>query len=179
MSHLWEQALPQGDLSWQLLHSLQRARAAGQQLSESAMSDTEEHFKWMYRYRDIETPCEACRGFGTRMYGSTSTWRGGMGGASMMQDVCDECWGSGDINNQWTDLRKLRAEENARVAARAATLFSDRCGLGLSTLVPGIRELVLELEKFDRQRRKRANGFNVVASCLAKLLKELLPPETK
>lgn len=135
---------------------------------------SKEYVDWMLRQRGVDEPCETCHGAGCRWYGSTSTWRGGMGGASMTMDVCDVCWGSGDKDYPWTDLRKLRNGEDARVAARAATLFADRCGMGLSVLIPGIKELISELEKFERQRRKRTYGFDVVTSCLAKLLKELV-----
>jgi len=138
-----------------------------------------EYIDWMLQQRGVDEPCDSCHGAGCRWYGSTSTWRGGMGCSMMTMDVCDRCWGSGDKYNLWTDLRALKNGEDARVEARAVTLFADRCGMGLSVLVPGMKELVTELDKFERQRRKRPYGFDVVASCLAKLLRELLPPEMK
>lgn len=57
-------------------------------------------------WRDVQDPCENCQGSGKRLYGSTSTWRGGIGGAAMTTDVCDKCWGSGDKYKLGTDLRK-------------------------------------------------------------------------
>jgi hypothetical protein len=96
-----------------------------------------------------------------------------MGGAAMTRDVCDRCWGSGDEHSHWTDLRKLRREEDHRVALAAGVLFEQRCGVWLRSLLPAIDELCLELDRFERQRRKRSPGFDTVTRCLAKLLREL------
>ena len=83
------------------------------------------------------------------------------------------CWGSGDELVHFVDLRRLRATEDHRVAERAAELFSQRCGVGLKSIRPGLLELIGELEKFGRGRKVRAEGFDVVCRCLASLLKEL------
>lgn len=62
-------------------------------------------------WRMIEGPsCEACHGSGKRVYGSTSTWMGGIGGAAMTTDVCDRCWGSGTQGRKGADLRILHSE---------------------------------------------------------------------
>lgn len=60
--------------------------------------------------RGVEYPCPRCGGLGVRCYGSTSTWRGGIGGQMVTQDVCCECWGTGDQDRKGADLRKLEAE---------------------------------------------------------------------
>jgi len=133
----------------------------------------QEYFQHFLEQRGVEDPCTRCQGMGTRTYGSTSTWRGGMGGASMTTDVCDHCWGSGDENRKWVDLRVLRNAEDSRVAARAATFLSDRCGFGMSVLNAGLEELSMELDKFEKQRRPRPQGFDVVARCLSKALKDM------
>jgi len=138
---------------------------------------SKEYLDWMLRHRNIDEPCDTCGGAGCRWYGSTSTWRGGMGCSMMTMDVCDRCWGSGDKYNLWTDLRALKNGEDAKVKARAATLFADRCGMGLRSLRPGIKALAEEMDKYERERKTRPSGFKTVASCLAKLLRELLPPE--
>jgi len=54
---------------------------------------------------DPEDFCEACGGSGYQTYGSTATWRGGVGGQSMTTDVCCECWGSGDKHRPWPSHR--------------------------------------------------------------------------
>lgn len=96
-----------------------------------------------------------------------------MGGAMMTTDVCDRCWGSGDEHSHGTDLRRLRHEEDKRVAERAADLFANRCGVTYRGVRPGIRELCDELDRFARGRKKRAEGFDVACRVLAKLLREL------
>jgi hypothetical protein len=62
------------------------------------------------RIRGVKAPCPKCDGFGVRAYASTATWRGGMGGSAITDDVCDSCWGSGDAKRPWTDLRKIQAQ---------------------------------------------------------------------
>lgn len=54
-----------------------------------------------------DEPCKACGGSGVRVYGSTSTWRGGIGGQMMTNDICDKCWGSGNAKAPWMNLRTV------------------------------------------------------------------------
>lgn len=138
------------------------------------MIDGTKALAWMLERRGIERPCEWCQGFGQRGYASTATWRGGMGGAAMTSDVCDHCWGSGNADSPWTDLRRLRNEEDHRVHLRAGELLAQRCGAGLRTLLPGLDELCAELDKFERQRRKRPYGFDTVVRCLAGVLRDMV-----
>ena len=56
-----------------------------------------------------EEICDRCVGFGTRLYGSTATWRGGLGGQAMTTDVCDGCWGSGNKERPWPSHAELTA----------------------------------------------------------------------
>lgn len=63
---------------------------------------------WNYRHVG-EYPCARCTGLGRVLYGSTATWRGGIGGRAMTPDVCDKCWGSGDALRHGVDLRRNRA----------------------------------------------------------------------
>jgi hypothetical protein len=128
---------------------------------------------FLQHHRGVHNPCKACRGLGVLSYGSTATWRGGMGGSMMTRDVCDRCWGSGDQDEPWTDLRRLRNEERQRIAEGAATLFAERCGVAFRCVRPGLRELVGELERFARGRKPRADGFDTACLCLATLLTEL------
>ena len=73
----------------------------------------ESYFKDWLEQRGVDAPCIACDGFGVRMYGSTATWRGGVGGQTMTQDVCDKCWGSGDANRIWPSHRKSEPQRSA------------------------------------------------------------------
>lgn len=54
-------------------------------------------------------PCKECGGSGVVTYGSTATWRGGIGGSAMTEDVCDKCWGSGDADKPWPSHREFYA----------------------------------------------------------------------
>lgn len=133
------------------------------------------------RWRNIETACEKCGGKGGRTYASTSTWRGGMGGASLTWDVCDECWGSGDAEDHWLDLRRLRNEQDARVAKEAGELLGRRIGAGLRTMLPAIEALCLVLDK-EAKRRKPPMGTDFwdhyqwqhVCNGLAGVLREMI-----
>lgn len=51
--------------------------------------------------------CYRCGGSGRRVYPTTSTWHGTVGGAAPTEDVCDACWGSGNVNRKGPDLRVL------------------------------------------------------------------------
>jgi hypothetical protein len=54
-----------------------------------------------------DEPCRACSGYGYRAYGSTATWRGGIGGQMITGDICDLCWGSGNAKKPWLNLRRV------------------------------------------------------------------------
>jgi hypothetical protein len=73
----------------------------------------------------------------------------------------------------------MQNSEDTRVAARAATFLSDRCGFGMSVLNTGLEELATELDKFERQRRKRPCGFDTVTRCLAKALRDMVAASRK
>jgi len=51
--------------------------------------------------------CERCGGRGFRTYASTATWRGGIGGSALTDDVCDKCWSTGRSDRTGPNLRKL------------------------------------------------------------------------
>lgn len=70
------------------------------------MDDLHERF---LSWRNVDDPCQLCGGAGVRVYGSSSTWRGGYSGQMMTSDVCDVCWGTGDKRRKGTDLRRLNA----------------------------------------------------------------------
>lgn len=50
--------------------------------------------------------CLECNGSGYKLYGSTATWRGGIGGQAMTTSVCDKCWGSGSKSKPWPSWRE-------------------------------------------------------------------------
>jgi len=51
--------------------------------------------------------CLKCGGIGRCVYSDTSTWRGGAGGQSLTESVCDRCWGTGRTDETGIDLRRL------------------------------------------------------------------------
>ena len=72
--------------------------------------DSKMTFEDYVRYqRGVREPCADCGGAGVKMYESTSTWRGGIGGAAMTNDVCDKCWGSGDADSPWYSHREFES----------------------------------------------------------------------
>lgn len=101
----------------------------------------------MLRWRGV-TPgdqCPTCQGSGRRAYSNTSTWRNGIGGQAITDDVCDACWGSGDRFRSGCDLRKLRAEEDKRVGERAGELLRRASLVDFPHYVEGMRLLLEEL----------------------------------
>lgn len=68
---------------------------------------TDQLYDWLAMVRDIDTPCEGCRGTGVQTYGSTATWRGGVGGQMLTTAVCNRCWGTGDENRRGTSFREI------------------------------------------------------------------------
>jgi hypothetical protein len=122
--------------------------------------------------RRVDVVCPKCHGSGEVTYGSTATWRGGIGGAAMTSDVCDKCWGSGDEAHPWTDLREQRATFDRRVEERVAIEWERSLGAGLASLAASQRFIAAEL---DRVARKRKVPFwtTDLASVIAKKLRAL------
>lgn len=137
------------------LKSGRRFRAA------AAPADADDLRQRLLEWRGVEDPCLKCSGSGTRAYGSTATWRGGMGGQMITSDVCDACWGSGDRYRTWTDLRRLRGEETKRVADTAATALVESVGGTWASNGKHVVELLLELDKIIDRRRLPVNVFTL------------------
>lgn len=131
----------------------------------------DEMYKQFLDWRGIEEPCPSCAGRGRHAYSSTATWRGGMGGASMTDDVCDKCWGSGDLHRKGDDLRAMRNSENERIAEAAVTLLAGTAGCSLLVMHPAIEELCGELDKLTRGRKERPPWFENCCIALAKTLR--------
>lgn len=79
---------------------------------EDLESQRDDVYDNMLRWRGIDRgsgdePCKRCSGSGVAVYGSASTWRGGISGQVITSDVCDKCWGSGNAESPWVNLRKL------------------------------------------------------------------------
>jgi DnaJ-class molecular chaperone len=51
--------------------------------------------------------CPECGGNGRKVYASTSTFMGGIGGAAMTDDWCDKCWGTGRSDRAGPNLKEM------------------------------------------------------------------------
>lgn len=92
----------------------------------ATLMSIEEAHAWMLQERGIETRCKRCHGWGVRAYGSTATWRGGVGGQAITSAVCDWCWGSGDQDRKWPSRRAISVPEALSDFAREDAALS--CG---------------------------------------------------
>lgn len=137
----------------------------------------------MLDWRGIQSgdECRTCDGSGRRIYGSSATWRGGMGGQMITCDVCDTCWGSGDRFRPGTDLRRLRNEESARAAAEAVDLLARSAGATLVTarlqvleIVAVLREAVAKADSGRGGRNRNPRRESIWLTPLAKSLADVL-----
>ncbi len=131
------------------------------------------------RARHVEDPCLKCSGAGQRMYGNGATWRRGAGAACMMMDVCDACWGTGDRYRTGCDLRRLRDEEEKRVAERAVDLLVRSCG---ATFPTAYKSIITIIEAIQKLADKRTTDFwtRPLALGLANTLRRAIgAPEVK
>jgi hypothetical protein len=78
-----------------------------------------------------------------------------MGTASLAIDVCDECWGSGDAEKHWLNLRERENLMRAEVAQRALTRLSGLTSVDKSVLLV----IADEADKQARRRKLPVEGF--------------------
>ena len=119
----------------------------------------EEETRLLCHRRGIDDLCPACRGWGVRTYGSTATWRGGMGGAMMTLDVCDKCWGTGDEHRHGTDIRALEAQRAAWEKEQCLQYFARVTGCNISSMAKHIIAMADILAANERKRKIPA-GFD-------------------
>lgn len=135
---------------------------------------TEDLHQRFLLWRGVEDPCDTCKGSGVRAYANTATWHGGMGGASITHDVCDQCWGSGDKHEPWTNLREQERTLNARVTREALTLVERRLGLRFDDMRGGLTEIAAEVEKIANKRRSMIDPTRLAGMALVRLLRDLV-----
>ena len=70
-----------------------KVNTADNQRGDCAIDAAKDLMAQAIRLKGVE--CRSCRGYGTRTYGSSSTWQGGGSGCVATEDVCDNCWGTG------------------------------------------------------------------------------------
>jgi len=125
-------------------------------------------------WRGVEVPCETCKGKGVQYYPSTSTWRGGVGGARVTLDVCSTCWGTGDKHRKGVNLKELFEKEEQRIAEAAVNLLGNAVGAYLTTTRPAIQELITELERLAQGRKTRPANFNDIVTSLVATLRRAI-----
>lgn len=121
------------------------------------MGERDAQWQHMLDWRNVESPCPKCNGSGVRMYGSTATWRGGIGGQMCTSDVCDQCWGSGDEHRKGADLRQLMATRRAWEEEQCLKYFAHRTG---ATLGITRKHMGAIAEILDRETRRRKTPFD-------------------
>ena len=54
--------------------------------------------------------CKTCKGVGRYVYSNTATYMseyGKLHGSAPREDICDVCWGSGDSDHPFRNLREI------------------------------------------------------------------------
>lgn len=133
-------------------------------------------YKKILHFRGIETPCDTCKGLGSRIYAKGSTWRGGAGTNMYAYDVCDVCWGSGDSHRHGVDLRELYATMDRKIAEGAATLLASSAGADMSYTRPATLAIADELDRLSRSRKERPEYFRTMCEALARTLRRGIAP---
>jgi hypothetical protein len=97
-----------------------------------------------------------------------------MGGASMTADVCDSCWGSGDLHKPWTNLRRIESDMRRQVAERSVDILARSVGATLRSTRPALLALLEELDNLssDRKRKPRPSFFREIVHGLMHVLKD-------
>ncbi len=106
--------------------------------------------------------CKACGGGGTRCYGSTSTWRGGIAGQAMTWGTCDVCWGSGRTDAPGPNLRELEHRARKAETMLGATSSSAWLARQMGVTIHVIREHLPEV--ITKIRGMRMSGFWAAAA---------------
>lgn len=80
-----------------------------------------------------------------------------MGCAAMTYDQCDECWGSGDADRHWPNLRAYEASRRAWEAEQCAKWLAANTGCELKLFRGCLSAVVGVIEK-EARRRKPPDG---------------------
>lgn len=138
--------------------------------------NTDPNYELFLRWRGVTTPCPKCKGSGVHTYPNTATWWGGRGLATPTRDVCDGCWGSGDMGRHGVNLRAQRDGWDQAVATAAGKLLFDSVGGYLTSTRPAILAIAGELERLSsgRTHATKALYFDELAQSLAKTLRTMV-----
>jgi hypothetical protein len=98
-----------------------------------------------------------------------------MGGQTITVDVCDACWGSGERDRPWANLRTMRNDIERMVAERAVDALARAAGATLQTTRKEVAEIAEILRTASRKRGKSI-WFGPLAKSLADLLDRAVQP---
>jgi hypothetical protein len=115
-------------------------------------------YEEMLMIRGIKEPCKACSGLGVTAYGNTSTWHHGIGGQAVTSDICDECWGSGDKNKPWMNLKhaaKLTQDIKDRDEAISRAIKEMRHSAEHDFMGDEFHDVIKELEALNQPENKQ------------------------
>lgn len=138
--------------------------------ARSERNPLHDYIEW--RGIDLSDVCERCGGAGMCAYANTSTWRHGMGGQAITNDVCDVCWGSGSESRHWpswrvrttdnsagyrSEIERLRAERDAALDAEKKAVLA--LGKENERLQARVKELETGIRKFLNPTGPEAFGL--------------------
>ncbi len=113
--------------------------------------------------------CTTCNGVGSRVYPSTATWHGGVGGAAMTPGICDKCWGSGRTDKKGVNLRKMQSEMNVRRGEISLRWFEKAIGASFSKFQDAFPLIAQKLEKARWKDYWAADAAKVLATELKRM----------
>jgi len=130
-----------------------------QQEQEAADHEQAEHVAW--RSARIVHTCGRCGGTGYFMYSNSGLWRNMQGRIVMhafTPGVCDACWGSGDADRPWTDLRKLEQEHSEALAAASVEDLARAAGVKYESMRAATTSIADVLEQSMTPEALKAKG---------------------
>lgn len=124
-------------------------------LEETLATVTNEQFLMLLcHHKGIKVPCKICHGLGTYMYSNSATWhKEGMACQAFTNDICDNCWGSGDENKHGLNLRQLTLNTKRRDRAEALKHISSILGCNLSLMKLFINHYADTIENLSKKRK--------------------------
>ena len=165
--------------TWTRACEVVRSRVEGARFEEQgdvAVESAKELLALSYRIKGVA--CEKCGGVGERTYASTSTWRGGMGGASITPGVCDECWGSGRTDRKGPDQRKIEAHIRELQKETSRRWFEERIGANLAVVRKHFPVVAQKLRRARWKEFWETRTAEVVAGALEELAGEMTTDTT-
>lgn len=97
--HRWQDYLEPADAAIAVMSKLM----VSQYPSDAEL--IQKFLSWRCIDAPYDKPCGDCGGAGSKAYGSTATYHGGVGGQAITADICGKCWGSGVEGKPFRSLK--------------------------------------------------------------------------